>query len=97
MGNLKKSTCHLFITALFTFQDLVKESQAAAGLILAAHPEVTNGGPWWPILRHVLQSRLPGGRCVFATFYRQEAEADSSLMSGILTENRFGDPGMKLF
>eukprot|EP00434_Breviolum_minutum_P026090 symbB.v1.2.023066.t1/scaffold2086.1/size90009/3 len=56
-------------------QDLVKETQGPAGLILAAHPEVTNGGPWIAILRHVLQSRVKGGRCVFATFYRQEAEA----------------------
>lgn len=36
--------------------------------------QVTNGGPWIAILRHVLQSRVKGGRCVFATFYRQEAE-----------------------
>ncbi|CAK9078702.1 unnamed protein product [Durusdinium trenchii] len=56
-------------------QDLVQSAQRPAGLILAAHPEVTNGGPWLPILRHVLASRAKGGRCVFATFYRQEAEA----------------------
>ena len=36
--------------------------------------QVTNGGPWIAILEHVLQSRVKGGRCVFATFYRQEAE-----------------------
>ena len=36
--------------------------------------QVTNGGPWIAILQHVLQSRVKGGRCVFATFYRQEAE-----------------------
>ncbi|CAJ1448633.1 unnamed protein product [Effrenium voratum] len=56
-------------------QDLVVQQQAPAGLTLACHPEVTNGGPWLPILRHVLRSRALHGRCVFATFYRHEAEA----------------------
>lgn len=74
----EKWTEHEFsgrITLQLRQQDLVQEPQPLAGLILAAHPEVTNGGPWLPILRHVLSSRSPKGRCVFATFYRQEAEA----------------------
>lgn len=78
-GAWEKWTEHEFsgrITLQLRQQDLVQGPQPLAGLILAAHPEVTNGGPWLPILRHVLSSRRsPNGRCVFATFYRQEAEA----------------------
>lgn len=55
---------------------------APAGLVLAAHPEVTNGGPWPAILRHVLRGRAPQGRVAFATFYRQEAEAGSDRLPG---------------
>lgn len=56
-------------------QDLEKEAMPEADLILACHPEVTNGGPWPRILGNVLRSRSSGAQCVFATFYRQEAEA----------------------
>eukprot|EP00445_Apocalathium_hangoei_P042477 CAMPEP_0203971680 /NCGR_PEP_ID=MMETSP0359-20131031/98601_1 /ASSEMBLY_ACC=CAM_ASM_000338 /TAXON_ID=268821 /ORGANISM="Scrippsiella Hangoei, Strain SHTV-5" /LENGTH=600 /DNA_ID=CAMNT_0050909665 /DNA_START=44 /DNA_END=1846 /DNA_ORIENTATION=- len=55
-------------------QDLARELPAAAGLVLAVHPEVTTGGPWPVIIANVLRSCVPGGRCVFATFYAQEAE-----------------------
>jgi len=41
-------------------QDLEKEQPTPAGLIIAAHPEVTNGGPWPAILANVLRSRVPG-------------------------------------
>lgn len=60
-------------------QDLVLSAQPPSGLILAAHPEVTNGGPWLPILENVLRSRVKGARCVFATFFRQEAEAAAQI------------------
>lgn len=56
-------------------QDLAAEQPREAGLILAIHPEVTNGGPWPQILENVLRSRIPGARCAFATFYEQEAQA----------------------
>eukprot|EP00931_Biecheleriopsis_adriatica_P002248 TRINITY_DN10294_c0_g1_i1.p1 TRINITY_DN10294_c0_g1~~TRINITY_DN10294_c0_g1_i1.p1 ORF type:complete len:269 (+),score=42.61 TRINITY_DN10294_c0_g1_i1:142-948(+) len=56
-------------------RDLERERPASAALIIAAHPEVTNGGPWPAILANVLRSRVASARCVITTFYRQEAEA----------------------
>merc|ERR1711879_703847 len=32
-------------------------------------------GSWHKIIANVLQSRMPGAQCVFATFYSQEAES----------------------
>jgi len=54
----------------------------APGLILGVHPLVTGvdgEGPWRSILANVLASRAPGGRCIFATFYRSEAEKVQSM------------------
>ncbi|CAE8670053.1 unnamed protein product, partial [Polarella glacialis] len=60
-------------------QDLEREQPQRAGLIIACHPEVTNGGPWLAILANVLKSRTPGARCAFTNFYRAEAEATARI------------------
>eukprot|EP00933_Yihiella_yeosuensis_P014486 TRINITY_DN12976_c1_g2_i1.p1 TRINITY_DN12976_c1_g2~~TRINITY_DN12976_c1_g2_i1.p1 ORF type:complete len:287 (+),score=32.29 TRINITY_DN12976_c1_g2_i1:107-967(+) len=56
-------------------RDLERLEPPKAGLIIAAHPETTNKGPWPTIIGNVLKSRVPGARLVFMNFYRQEAEA----------------------
>jgi len=64
-------------------RDLAMEPLPPAGLILAVHPEVTKGGPWQSILSNVLQSRVAGGQCVFATFYSMEAQETVKLCQGL--------------
>lgn len=59
----------------FAEQDLAQASLPPAGLILAVHPRATLFGPWYSILGNVLASRLPGARCVIATFFEVEALA----------------------
>uniref|UniRef100_A0A7S4VP40 Uncharacterized protein n=1 Tax=Alexandrium monilatum TaxID=311494 RepID=A0A7S4VP40_9DINO len=58
-------------------RDLAAEALPAAGLILGVHPLVSGVGAeavWRRILANVLQARVPGGRCIFATFYDHEAQ-----------------------
>ncbi|CAK0834167.1 unnamed protein product [Prorocentrum cordatum] len=64
-------------------QDLSTSAPPPAGLVLGVHPEITNGGPWPAILAHVLSSCLPGGLCVFVTFYTQEAEEAARVCRGL--------------
>jgi len=63
------------ISAQLQQQDLSQVGQPPGGLVLACHPEVTRGGVWNSIMANVLSSVLPGGTCVFTTFYKSEAEA----------------------
>mmetsp|Transcript_31018 Transcript_31018/g.68529 ORF Transcript_31018/g.68529 Transcript_31018/m.68529 type:complete len:295 (-) Transcript_31018:10-894(-) len=64
----------------FSTKDLVKDPLPSAGLTLAVHPgpkieHEGTGGVWHQIVANVLQSRAPGGRCIFATFFIEEARA----------------------
>lgn len=57
---------------------------ADAGLILGVHPLVCGVGDecaaiWHRILANVLATRAPGAMCIFATFYRMEAERVQSV------------------
>lgn len=54
--------------------DLAKESMPPAALILGIHPEAANEGPWQQIITNIVRGIVPGGLCVFATFFEFESE-----------------------
>jgi len=59
----------------FKQSDLSKEALPQAGLTLGVHPEAAHGGVWNEIITNIVRSVAPGGVCVFACFFQQEAEA----------------------
>mmetsp|Transcript_25755 Transcript_25755/g.47069 ORF Transcript_25755/g.47069 Transcript_25755/m.47069 type:complete len:279 (-) Transcript_25755:3-839(-) len=64
----------------FATSDLVKDTLPSAGLTLAVHPgpkieHEATGGIWHQIIANVLRSRAAGGRCIFTTFFIEEARA----------------------
>lgn len=53
--------------------DLAVEPLQEAALTIGIHPEVTKGGPWFPIIGSILRS-AEKGICVLATFYPSERD-----------------------
>lgn len=59
--------------------DLQAQGLPPAGLVIAIHPgpyiNPVDPGPWLQIISNVLRSCICGGRCIFACFFVEEAEA----------------------
>lgn len=54
-------------------RDLAEDPLPEAAFVIGVHPEVTKGGPWFPIIGSVLRS-ANRGLCLFATFFEDEVK-----------------------
>lgn len=54
-------------------RDLAEDPLPEAALVIGVHPEVTKGGPWFPIIGSVLRS-ASRGLCMFAMFFEDEVK-----------------------
>eukprot|EP00927_Polykrikos_kofoidii_P072656 TRINITY_DN68756_c0_g1_i1.p1 TRINITY_DN68756_c0_g1~~TRINITY_DN68756_c0_g1_i1.p1 ORF type:complete len:266 (-),score=48.82 TRINITY_DN68756_c0_g1_i1:79-876(-) len=72
----------------FEAKDLCAEKLPPTGLILGIHPGPDLSpshvnGPWRHVVTNILSSLAPGGRCVFACFYKHEVEGVKMICAGV--------------
>ena len=76
---------HPQIEVQLQVRDLQHDPLPQAGLTIALHPEVTWGGPWFPIMGSVFRA-AQSGVCLIASFFEDEVKTLKNMV------DIYGDP-----